>query len=181
MAEIELQEPTVGEALARLGLEAGFMDQAAHGRWWHFEVLGFRIPCYNFAWRREALAFHDLHHVITAYPCTMRGEMQVAAWEFAAGRCPSLAANFFCLPLLALGNILIPAKTYRAFRDGSARLSLYGRKIGPEVKDMPVAALRTLTARDSPQAATVLRFALWSLASFTLLVAPLAAGWWLLF
>lgn len=54
--------------------------------WWHFEVLGVRIYCYNFNWRRQAIAHHDLHHIVTGYPCSLAGEVQVAAWEFAAGR-----------------------------------------------------------------------------------------------
>jgi hypothetical protein len=120
-------EISVGEALERLSLADGFLNPAGQNRKWrYFEVLGFRIYCYNFAWRKKVLAFHDLHHVVTGYPCTMRGEMQVATWEFAARRCPSLASNLFCLPLAAAGVVLMPRRMVRAYRLGRRSRSLFG-------------------------------------------------------
>jgi hypothetical protein len=50
-------------------------------------------------WRRDAITRHDLHHILTGYSCTMTREMQMAAWEFAAGRYRHWAATLFCLPL----------------------------------------------------------------------------------
>src|SRR4051812_21627311 len=75
-----------------------------------------RFP--DFAWRRLALRAHDLHHDMTGYPMTLRGEFQMAAWEFAAGRYPHWGATLFCAPLLLLGLICSPAAMVRAWRRG---------------------------------------------------------------
>jgi len=58
------------------------------------------VPVPNFSWRRAAIQRHDLHHMLTGYPFTMRGEFQVATWEFAAGRYPHWGATLLLLPLV---------------------------------------------------------------------------------
>ena len=139
---------TVGEAATQLSFGDGFFVQTEKpDTWWHFEVFGFKIYCYNFKWRQQALACHDLHHVVTGYPCTMRGEMQVATWEFAAGRFPNLFSNLFCLPLVALGVVVIPRKTFEAFERGKKSRSLFGRNIPIDVRSWPRPALVALTTK----------------------------------
>ena len=86
--------------------------------------LTLRFP--DFAWRRRALRAHDLHHAMTGYPMTMRGEFQMAAWEFGAGRYPHWGATLFCAPLVAAGLLLAPRRTWNAYRRGRRRRSLYG-------------------------------------------------------
>ena len=85
--------------------------------------LTLRFP--NFGWRRRAIAAHDLHHLMTGYPMTMRGEFQLAAWEFGAGRYPHWGATLFCGPLILLGLLWSPAAMWRAFRFGRRSESLY--------------------------------------------------------
>jgi hypothetical protein len=82
-----------------------------------------RFP--DFAWRRAAIEAHDLHHLMTGYPMTMRGEFQLAAWEFGAGRYPHWGATLFCGPLIAIGCLWSPLAIWRAYRAGRASLSLY--------------------------------------------------------
>lgn len=82
-----------------------------------------RLP--NFGWRRRALAAHDLHHRMTGYPMTMRGEFQLAAWEFAAGRYPHWGASLMCMPLILAGLAWSPAAIWRAWRAGCRTRSLY--------------------------------------------------------
>ena len=98
------------------------------------ESAGDRWPCPvgpvtlvfpNFAWRQRAIAAHDLHHLMTGYPMTMRGEFQLAAWEFAAGRYPHWGATLFCAPLILLGFIWSPARMMAALRAGRHSKSLY--------------------------------------------------------
>jgi hypothetical protein len=55
--------------------------------------------------------------------------MQMAAWEFAAGRYRHWAATLFCLPLALMGLIWAPRKTARAFRAGLISTSLYGDEL----------------------------------------------------
>lgn len=106
-------------ALLRQG---GDGEDAAH---WSCAVgpLTLRFP--NFAWRRRALAAHDLHHLMTGYPMTMRGEFQLAAWELGAGRYPHWGATSFCAPLILAGLLWSPAAIWRAWRSGRRSQSLY--------------------------------------------------------
>jgi ubiquinone biosynthesis protein Coq4 len=90
--------------------------------------LTLRFP--NFQWRRRAIVAHDLHHSMTGYPMTMRGEYQLAAWEFGAGRYPHWGATLFCAPLILLGLCWSPAAIWRAWRAGRRTRSLYGALAG---------------------------------------------------
>jgi len=53
----------------------------------------------NFEWRKKAIPYHDLHHIIAEYQFCPTGEFQVAAWEFAAGKYPNIFTTFFALIL----------------------------------------------------------------------------------
>jgi hypothetical protein len=66
--------------------------------------------------------------------------MQMAAWEFAAGRYRHWAATLFCLPLALMGFIWAPRRTARA---GLISTSLYGSELD---LDKPLAALRAKVA-----------------------------------
>jgi hypothetical protein len=110
-----------GDALALL--RVGGEDEAAAS--WPCAIGPFTLRFPNFAWRRRALAAHDLHHLMTGYPMTMRGEFQLAAWEFGAGRYPHWGATFFCGPLILLGLLWSPPAMWRAFRSGRRSESLY--------------------------------------------------------
>ncbi|MEA3015174.1 MAG: hypothetical protein QOD42_3719 [Sphingomonadales bacterium] len=87
-----------------------------------------RFP--NFAWRRRALAAHDLHRLMTGCPMTMRGEFQLAAWEFAAVRYPHWGATLFCAPLIRAGLISSPAAIWRSGRRSQSLYPALGRKWG---------------------------------------------------
>lgn len=112
------QEPLEGYR-ATHGLEA---PDASH---WIVRIgpRALRLP--NVAWRQAAINAHDLHHILTGYPLTVRGEIQMAAWEWGAGRYPDWRATAFCSPLIVLGAIFMPAATWRAFQQGRASSSLY--------------------------------------------------------
>ena len=131
-----------GEALARyyadhgLGADGGI----AVTHWAPLRWLGLRLR--NFDWRRRAIQRHDLHHLLTGYPCTAEGEFQVAAWEFAAGRFPSAGATLFCLPLVGIGAVLAPKKSLRAFVCGRHSASLYRVASMEPLLDMDLAQLR---------------------------------------
>jgi len=85
--------------------------------------LVLRLP--NFRWRRRAIAAHDLHHLMTGFPMTMRGEFQLAAWEWAAGRYTHWGATLFCSPLIVAGFLWSPRRMIKAFRLGQQAMSLY--------------------------------------------------------
>jgi hypothetical protein len=111
-------------------------------------LLKIRIP--NFAWRKHAIAKHDIHHLLTGYPCTPFGEMQMAAWEFAAGRFPHPGATAFCLPLVAMGAFLCPKRTFSAFVRGRCSTSLYALPLTDELLASKVVELRERFAPETP-------------------------------
>jgi hypothetical protein len=92
---------------------------------WMLRLGPVTVKLPNFAWRQAAIDAHDTHHLITGYPLTLRGEIQLAAWEWGAGRYPDWRATAFCAPLILAGAIAMPRRTWRAFREGSKCQSLY--------------------------------------------------------
>ncbi|MGB1799676.1 MAG: hypothetical protein ACPHLK_02470, partial [Gammaproteobacteria bacterium] len=73
----------------------------------------------------KALPYHDLHHILTGYEFRPTGEFQIAAWEFAAGKYPNIYTTLFCIPLVSLGAIFIPIRTFKAFVIGRRSKTLY--------------------------------------------------------
>lgn len=82
---------------------------------WRFRLGPLTVTLPNFAWRQAAIDAHDMHHLITGYPLTVRGEIQVAAWEWGAGRYPDWRATAFCTPLIVAGALIMPRRTLIAF------------------------------------------------------------------
>ena len=136
-------------------------------------LLHIRVP--NFGWRKRAIVRHDVHHLLTGYPCTPTGEMQMAAWEFAAGRFPHPGATTFCLPLVGMGAVLSPRRTFAAFVRGRHSTSLYATPLSDEVLAARVVDLRQRFAPTVPTPATtrdwLTYLALVGL-SFSLMLAP---------
>jgi hypothetical protein len=133
--------PTVGEALAAFRHGHHLDPDPVNARTWTCGIgpITLRLP--NFAWRRAAIRQHDLHHIITAYPCTLRGEFQMAAWEFAAGRFPHPGATLFCLPLVVAGLAWSPRAIWTAFRRGRRASGLYGVELTDSVLCAPLPTL----------------------------------------
>lgn len=112
-----------GEALACLRQAKFTADSIAES--WVCPIGPVTLTFPNFAWRRRAIAAHDLHHLITGYPMTMQGEFQMAAWEFGAGRYPHWGATLFCAPLILVGLLWSPKRMRAAYKAGRATKSLY--------------------------------------------------------
>jgi len=172
--------PTVAQALAVLmpNSEALRPDQPPP-KWWSFKFSGFDIYCYNFGWRQQAILGHDLHHLLTGYPLTMVGEMQVAAWEFAAGRFPSIFATLFCLPLVAIGAVAWPKRTFSAFVRGRHSTSLYKAPVNAELLKMQLSDLQKTSMPKwdgNPNSGDILAYALLVCQALVLVVAPFAIG-----
>lgn len=178
------ESPTVREAQAQFYLENQLpRDSASTSRYWTMGFAGMSLPMPNFAWRRKALPMHDLHHLLTGYPCSPAGEFEMAAWEFAAGRYRNLFATAFCLPLVGIGGIVCPRRTFNAFIRGRASRTLYAQgEPGIAVLDAPLDDLRaTLLPASAPRPRLYDGFAYAGLVLISLAwtLAPLAAvcGW----
>ena len=145
------ESPTLREVMSEFTAANDFVtDTGGNADYWYLGsgVLHFRLP--NFAWRKRAIARHDAHHLLTGYPCTPAGEMQMAAWEFAAGRFPHPGATAFCLPLVGLGAIALPRRTFAAFVRGRRNTSLYATILSDEMLASPMADLRLRFAPAAP-------------------------------
>jgi ubiquinone biosynthesis protein Coq4 len=138
---------TAAEALAAYYAANGIEADPARAATWICKVGLASVEFQNWKWRRDAITRHDLHHILTGYPCTMTGEMQMAAWEFAAGRYRHWAATLFCLPLALMGVIFAPRKTALAFRAGLISTSLYGSELD---LNKPLTELRAEIAARRP-------------------------------
>lgn len=149
-------------------------------RWTLFKLgsLAFRLG--NFQWRKRALPFHDLHHVLTNYPCTVTGEFQMAAWEFAAGRFPSTLSTLFCLPLIGAGAVATPTRSFAAFVRGRRSSTLYATPLTPDLLGSSVEELRRrLLPHKQPTATIGDLVGYFGLASLSLafVAAPLLMLW----
>lgn len=125
MSEIK----TVNEMLALFRAEHGLPDDYAQARNFTVAVGPFTLRFPNFRWRQRAITAHDLHHALTGIPCTMRGECMMAAWELGAGRFRHAGATAFCMPLIFLGLVLTPTKTWASYKRGRATTSLHDREL----------------------------------------------------
>jgi hypothetical protein len=135
---------TAGQALAAFYVRQGLpADGGSRARSWRIAWGPLAIPLPNFRWRSHAIPLHDLHHVLTGYPCTPAGEFEMAAWEFAAGRFPHAGATAFCLPLVGFGALLSPRRTFAAFVRGRHSRTLYAEGLSGALLDTPLDRLRT--------------------------------------
>jgi len=179
--------PSIIEALAAFRATNDVPANSGTARHWFFGLGPLRVHLPNFAWRQRAVERHDLHHILTGYPCSIRGEFQMAAWEFAAGRYPHPGATAICLPLIAGGAIFTPRYLWRAFLEGRRARSLYNLELSDRLLHGPIDALIPLVGAIHTPVATnadrieFVRLVLWALSAtlLTALVLPVAA--WIAF
>jgi hypothetical protein len=167
---------TAAQALTMKRAEQGLDPAYDTAPTWPFTIGAVTIPMPNFSWRRAAIQRHDLHHILTGYPFTMRGEFQVATWEFAAGRYPHWGATLLLLPLVVMGLFWSPTAIWRAFVKGRGELSLYRPELREAADRFSLDALaeRTRIKRLSGRVADVLAFAWLVLQSASIVTAPIA-------
>ena len=187
---------TLGEARARLFALGGLGDDGGYADAWVVLRL-WRIPLAfpNTEGRRRAVRFHDLHHVLTEYPTTWRGEFEIAAWEVAGGIRRYWVAWLLDLLGFACGLFVYPRATYRAFVRGRHSTNLYGDVWDESILGRRVGEVRHRLGLDvegaRPTRDDRVAFVLWAAASVAAYVATgavmlapalaLAAGLWLYF
>ena len=138
------------------------------------------IPLPNPPARRRAVFFHDVNHVLTGYNTVFSdGEMAIAGFEIGAGCGPFWIAWYINLSMMAIGLVVNPRETFRAFVRGRHTSSLYRRWESREtLAAMPVAELRESLGIDRPTPATsvgdIASFAAWTVVGVFVLLAPLA-------
>ena len=118
---------TVGEALRAFRAANAIPQDETQRATWSYRMGPCKITLPNFAWRKRAVLAHDLHHLATGYPCTIKGECLMAAWECGAGPMPHWAARWICMLLIPLGLLWAPLEMWKAYRHGRRCRSLHGR------------------------------------------------------
>ena len=120
-------EPRIGEVLtAYLQKQALPPDSGMSQRWVRVRFLGVPIVFPNFEARRRVLVLHDVHHLLTGYPTTWRGEAEIGAFEIATGCKHLWAAWMFNLGGFLFGLFIAPRATWRAFVRGRRCTNFYG-------------------------------------------------------
>jgi hypothetical protein len=119
--------------------------------------------------RVKAVRFHDLHHVLTEYPTTWRGEAEIGAWEVATGCAAHYQGWLLNLLAFAIGLLINPRGVYRAFMRGRRSRNLYRASFSEELLARKVGDVRRELALDKtpapPTPADRKAFIFWSLAS----------------
>jgi ubiquinone biosynthesis protein Coq4 len=98
-----------------------------YGDRWARVVIGkFVVWFPNFENRRQSVMRHDINHILTGYPAIeLKGEMQIAYFELAAG-CGKFWAAWFFNSLALVFALIWPKEAWRAFLRGRHALkSLY--------------------------------------------------------
>jgi hypothetical protein len=167
---------TLGEARARLFALGGLGEGGGYDDAWvklKFWRIPFAFP--NTEGRRRAVRFHDLHHVLTEYPTTWRGEFEISAWEVAGGIRRYWVAWLLDLLGFACGLVVFPRAVYRAFVRGRHSTNLYGDEWNESILGRRVGEVRRRLGLDGkdvrPTRDDKVSFALWAAASAAAYVA----------
>jgi ubiquinone biosynthesis protein Coq4 len=130
-------------ARARYFTENGLGDGGYDDRFVVLRVAG--VPALvlpNTRQRVRSVRIHDLHHVLTGYATSWRGEGEIAAWELASGCRDHWAAWLLNLSAATIGLFVAPRAVWDAFRRGRATRNLYDREWDDGMLDRSVVELR---------------------------------------
>jgi hypothetical protein len=164
-------EMTLHAARARYFELSGFGEDGGYNERW-IKVKVWRIPIWlpNTQGRVKAVKLHDLHHVLTEYPTTWRGEAQISSWEIASGGLRRYYAGWL-LDLLnvAQGLVVNPRGAFRAFARGRRSRNLFGETFDDALLSRRVGEMRRELLLEGEgvgaSARDVVAFVAWSLAS----------------
>jgi hypothetical protein len=164
-------EMSLGEA-RRLYFELnGFGEGGGYEERW-IKVKVWRLPVWlpNTEGRRRAVRLHDLHHIVTEYPTTWRGEAEISAWEVGGGGLRRYYAGWLLdLLNIAQGLVINPRGLYRAFMRGRRSANLYAEEFTEELLARRVGEFRRrLLPEGGPDSRPTARdraaFVFWTLA-----------------
>lgn len=173
-------EMTLREARSLYFRRNNFGEDGGYDERW-IKVKVWRIPIWlpNTAGRREAVRLHDLHHVLTEYPTTWRGEAEISAWEVGAGGLNRYYAGWVLdLMNIAQGLVVNPRGVYHGFMRGRQSWNLYATEFSDDLLDAHVGEFRRrLRLCDSPaipKARDRAAFLFWIVASAIVYAAALS-------
>jgi hypothetical protein len=144
---------TLGEARAEYFRLNGFGENGGYQERW-IKVKVWQIPIWlpNTEGRRQAVKLHDLHHVLTEYPTTWRGEAEISAWEVGSGGLKRYFAGWFLdLLNIAQGLAVNPKGVYRGFMRGRSTGNLYSLAFTNGLLEHTVGEYRHRLGLDKPR------------------------------
>ena len=116
-------------SLNGFGPDGGYQDRWIKVKVWHIPIW---LP--NTEGRRRAVKLHDLHHVLTEYPTTWRGEAEISAWEIGSSGLRRYYAGWLLdLMNIAQGLVVNPTGVYRGFMHGRRTSNLYDLEFDDEL------------------------------------------------
>ena len=143
-------DETLREARLRYWRANSFGDDGGYNKKWDVVKIGpVLMPIRNIPARRDAIRYHDLHHVATGYDTDLAGEVEISAWEVATGCSTKWVAWMLGLQALLLIP-LWPGRLLKAMARGRASRSLYSREFDEAMLDMTVGQLRSELALFAP-------------------------------
>ena len=92
--------------------------------------------------RVRAVRLHDLHHVLTGYDTSWRGEGEIGAWELASNCRDHWAAWWLDFSAALIGVAIAPRRVLRAFVRGRRERNLYDVEFCDALLDESVGAMR---------------------------------------
>jgi hypothetical protein len=175
---------TMADARARYYEVNGFgADGGDSLTWVPITALGLTFYIPNTEGRRRAVRIHDLHHIVTGYQTSFRGESEIAAWELASGCWRWPAALALNLAALGIGALIAPRRMVRAWARGRRTSNFYGERAGIDhLLPRPVEELRAELGLDGPpppararDVVAVTALAVPALAALAVMTPPLVA------
>lgn len=132
--------------LSGFGTDGGYND-----RWIKVKVWKLPIWLPNVDNRRRAVRLHDLHHILTEYPTTWRGEAEISAWEIGTGGLRRYWAGWILdLMNLAQGLVVNPRGVFRAFMRGRGNSNLFAIEFSDDLLENRVGDFREKLWLDKP-------------------------------
>lgn len=96
------------------GLEGGI-----NKKWDMIKFGPLALPLPNLESRRKNIYLHDINHLVTGYDVSWAGESSIASWQIATGGWGRLYFLWLIsLQAMAVGVMLYPRRSYRAFQAG---------------------------------------------------------------
>ncbi|MBL8755926.1 MAG: hypothetical protein JNK15_21705 [Planctomycetes bacterium] len=144
------EDRTIGAAISAYRASCGIPpDGGAGARWVTVRALGLPITFPNFAARRAILFLHDVHHLLSGYTTTWRGEAEIGAFELRTGCGRFWAAWMFNSGGFLFGLAIAPRAMFRAFVRAGTCTNFYGTAEAT-VAERPVASARRELGLDQP-------------------------------
>jgi hypothetical protein len=141
----------IREALQFYFSKYHFVNGGYDLKWFKIKLGPVFIPLPNTKARVDAVKFHDIHHLLTGYPATLRGEAEIGGWEIASGCGKYYAAWVLNFGSLFYGLLFFPGAVYNAFMRGrKCKTNLYHDvRYDDHLLNQTVGELRTMLFDDS--------------------------------